>query len=223
MIVINMKELVAFNNSIYKFNIFDDEIEVSDQWNQWIKSALEELEKPEVQQNQSCNLDKGVEEGGVVWSTFETPAKSFFTFFQSEKLLNWIKEKLVLVAPHLGFGNCQAADLTIDWMNVMYRNSFGNCHTHDDIEEADTAHKVVTIFYLQAPKSSSELLVIKNTKDYSSMGVNPFTIPEDEIFPISVNAGDLLIHKVDLPHAVGKHNNDMPRLCLVMEFRYNEK
>jgi hypothetical protein len=215
-----MQKITAFNNDVYKFNIFDDGLQIP---NEWISSAMEELQKPEVQKSQSCNLDKGTDYGGILWSTFETPAESFFSFAQTEELLGWIKEKAIPVAPALGFDECKSADLTIDWMNVMYRNSFGNCHTHDDIYETHTTKKVVTIFYLQAPENSSDLLVVKNTKDYSTMGVSPFTIPDDEIFPIKVKTGDLLIHTVDLPHAVSKHNTDVPRLCLVMEFQYNEK
>jgi hypothetical protein len=79
--------------------------------------------------------------------------------------------------------------------------------------------KVVVIFYLQAPKDSASLLVIKNTRDYSTMGVSPFTIPQNEIYSVPVTTGDLIIHKVDLPHAIDKHLNTEPRLCLVMEFQ----
>jgi hypothetical protein len=214
-----MNKIEAFDNIIYKFNIVDDGINIPAQWSLF---ALKELNEPRVLSNQSCNLDKGSINGGMLWSTFETPAKSFFTFPESSKLLNWVKEKAIEVAPFLGF-NCKTIDLTIDWMNVMYKGSFGNCHTHDDESEPDTAKKVVAIFYLQAPENSSNLLVVKKTKDYSSMGVSPFTIPEDEIYPITVKTGDLILHKVDLPHAMSEHKNFDPRIVVVMEFRYNEK
>jgi hypothetical protein len=214
-----MTTITAFDNTIYKFNIIDDGLSIP---SAWAKFALEELKRPEILSNQSCNLDKGSIDGGMLWSTFETPANSFFSFPETDTLLIWIKSKIKQLAPNFGFTG-ESIDVTIDWMNVMYKGSFGNCHTHDDESEPDTTRKLVAIFYLQSPENSSDLLVVKKTKDYSSMGVSPFTIPEDEIYPIKVKTGDLIIHKVDLPHAMSKHMNDIPRLVVVMEFRYNEK
>jgi hypothetical protein len=211
-----MKKIEAFDNTIYKFNILEDGLPMS---SSWVELALIEVTKSEIITHQSCNLDKGSIDGGVLWSTFETPAKSFFSFPDSDRLLTWVKQKILQVSPAFGFTNNQSAELTINWMNIMYKNSFGNCHTHHDESEPDTAQKVVAIFYLQAPKDSASLLVVKNTRDYSTMGVSPFTIPADEIYPIPVTTGDLIIHKVDLPHAIDKHLSEEPRLCLVMEFR----
>jgi hypothetical protein len=213
-----MKKILAFDNLVHQFNIADDGLSVL---KDWIDSAIAELKNPNIISHQSCNLDKGSIDGGMLWSTFETSSNSFFSFPESDKLLNWVTQKVIEIAPDVGFVDCTSVDLTIDWMNIMYKGSFGNCHTHDDEHEPDTTRKVVAIFYLQAPEHSSDLLVIKNTRDYSSMGVSPFTISADEIFPISVSTGDLLIHKVDMPHAIGKHSSDTPRVCLVMEFRLN--
>jgi len=214
-----MKKITAFDNTIYKFNLFEDGLTIPDNW---IDDSVKELTNPTVLANQSCNLDKGSVDGGMLWSTFEAPARSFFSFLESEKLLNWIKEKVILIAPELGFKS-SSVKLTIDWMNIMYKGSFGNCHTHDDISEPTTEKKAVAIFYLRAPENSSDLLVIKNTRDYSSMGVSPFTIQDDEIFPIQITTGDLIIHKVDLPHAMSVHQNAIPRIVVVTEFEYNEE
>jgi hypothetical protein len=210
-----MKKIKAFENTIYKFNIFDDNWSIPQSW---VDLAIVEITKPEVISHQSCNLDKGSIEGGMLWSTFETPAKSFFSFPDADKLLVWIKQKVLQIAPEFGFDS-HSAELTINWMNIMYKNSFGNCHTHDDENDPDTVQKVVVIFYLQAPKDSASLLVIKKTRDYSTMGVSPFTIPQNEIYSVPVTTGDLIIHKVDLPHAIDKHLSTEPRLCLVMEFQ----
>ena len=214
-----MEKITAFNNSIYKFNIEDDNLNVLDTW---IESAKYELNRPEIFSQQFCISDKGTDGEVTIWSTFGTPVKSFFDFEKSEILLNWVKQKTHEISPELGFNNYHSVDLTIDWMNIMYKNSFGNCHTHDDVSEPDTKQKIVAIFYLQAPENSADFLVIKNTKDYSSMGISPFTIPKQEIFPIRIKTGDLIIHKVDLPHAVDRHTLDEPRICLVMEFRYTK-
>lgn len=208
-----------FTYDVYKFNLFDDHLTIPEHL---IELSFKELEKPEVQEHQSCNLDKG-EDIYKAWSSFETPANSFFSFQESDKLLNWFKEKVIEVGPHLGFTNFKSVDLTIDWMNVMYRNAYGNCHTHDDDSELDSIKKIVAVFYLKAPNNSAKLLGIKNIRDYSARGIDPFTLPQDEIVEIEVQTGDLLLHRVEMPHAVGRHLTDEPRLCLVMEFRYNEK
>jgi len=213
-----MKRIQAFDNVVYKFNMLDDGLEIPPTWS---INALSELRRPEILQHQSCNLDKGSTDGGMLWSTFETSAKSFFSFAESNKLLEWVKSKVQQIGPDMGYTG-QSIDLTIDWMNVMYKGSFGNCHTHDDKSEPDTNRKIVGIFYLQAPEYSSNLLVVKKTKDYSSMGVSPYTISQEEICPLELTTGDLILHKVDLPHAMSKHMNDIPRLVVVMEFRYNE-
>jgi hypothetical protein len=212
-----MEKISAFGYSIYKFSILDDNIEIP---STWTSSALREINKPEVRLNQSCNLDKGsVDDQTAVWSTFETPANSFFSFKDSEVLLEWVTKKVVESAPHLGFTTPTSAFLTIDWMNVMYKGSFGNCHTHSDINEPDTRNKVVAIFYLSAPKDSADLLVLENTRQYCERGISPFSVPQDEMAAVSVSTGDLIVHKVDLPHAVSEHLSNDPRLCLVMEFR----
>ena len=211
------EKISAFGYDVYKFNIFNDCLTISDSL---VTLAMAELEKPEVKLNQSCNLDKGfTNEESVVWSSFDTPGQSFFNFENSDQLLKWIKQKISIVAPVLGFHNSQSVDLTIDWMNVMYKGSFGNCHTHHDICEVNPGRNLVAIFYLSAPKNSSDLLILKNTKDYSARGISPATIPPDEIFSVAITTGDLIIHKVDLPHAVSEHLSNDPRLCLVMEFR----
>lgn len=214
-----MNKITVFDHTIYKFNMLQDGFTIP---NAWADLALKELKNPQVLLNQSCNLDKGSNNGGMLWSTFEAPADSFFSFAESNILLEWVKKKAIEVSKDLGF-KCNSVDLTIDWMNVMYKGSFGNCHTHDDDSEPDTANKIVAIFYLQAPANSSNLLAVKKTIDYSKMGVSPFTISKEEIFSIPITTGDLILHKVDLPHAMSEHLNDIPRLVVVMEFRYNEE
>jgi len=210
-----MKKIIAFGNTIYKFNLFEDGLTMFDNWT---TDAVKELTNSTVIADQSGNLDKG----GMLWSTLETPAKSFFSFLESERLLDWIKEKIILVAPELGFKS-SSVKLTIDWMNIMYKGSFGNCHIHDDISESTAGKTAVAIFYLKVPENSSDLLIVNNTKDYSSTGANPLTIPEDEIFPIQVTTGDLIVHKSNLPHAMSVHQNVKPRLVIVMEFEYDEE
>lgn len=210
------EKISAFGYEIYKFNLFNDGKHIQEDW---IDLALKELKDPNVRDNQSCNLDKNSVSGEtLVWSSFETPARSFFDFQNSEMLLEWIVEKVHSVAEHFDLDSIYKPQLTIDWMNVMYKGSFGNCHTHDDDSDPNSLKKVVAVFYLHAPDNSADLLILKNTRRYCEMGIDPRSIPNEEIFPVSVKTGDLVIHKVDLPHAVGEHKSDDHRLCLVMEF-----
>lgn len=101
--------------------------------------------------------------------------------------------------------------MTNMWMNKIYLNSKVRCHTHEKRENIKSG---VAIFYLNAPKNGSKLIILKN-----DIGNNFVT---DEHLDIShylkVDSGDLIIHSSDVPHAVSTHLNIEPRICLVFDF-----
>lgn len=213
-----MEKISAFTNDIYRANIAEAGLAIPAEW---IDAVMTEFNKPEVKEMQDCGLDTGLNTKGICYSTFNIPVKSFFELEGTDKILDWTKEQIVAVAPKYGFDNVQSAELAINWMNIMTKESFVNCHTHHDDGEEGTLRKLVAILYLQAPEDSAKLVIIDNLKDYTGefRGVPPRDIPEAERFPIAVTTGDLLIHRVAVPHAVSEHLNDIPRLCLVMEFQ----
>lgn len=214
----NKLKISAFTNEIYKMNIVEDGIIIP---NSWIEAVLVEFSKPEVKEMQDCTLDTGLNTKGYCYSTFNIPVKSFFDLPGTEAVMEWTKQQIISVAPDMGFDNVSSANLTINWMNIMTKGSFVNCHTHHDDGEEDAPRKLVAILYLQAPENSAKLVVIDDVKDYTGefRGVPPSEIPKEECFEIPVTTGDLLVHKVAVPHAVSEHLNDEPRLCLVMEFQ----
>lgn len=212
------EKITAFGETAYKLNIADDGLDIPEAW---IQSVIQVFDDPRTQDNVDCARDLDVTAKGHCYSTFGVPVMSFFSLPGTDKILTWVKQQIVDVAPELGFDNVKSAELTIDWMNIMTKGAFANVHTHYDEGEDGAPRKLVAILYLQAPENSSKLIVVDNRKDYSGQarGESITDIPVDQQFEISVTTGDLLIHKVAVPHGVSEHFNDTPRLCLVMEFQ----
>lgn len=212
----NLEKISAFENIIYKSNIANDGLTIP---NSVIDAVLKEFKKLEVQSSLNNKL-RPIDGSGICYCTYNIPALSFFDIPETEIFLNWIKEQIKLAATNLGFENVQPPKLTIDWMNLMTKGSVGTSHSHHDDSELDTFRKLVAIFYLQAPENSAKLVVIDNLKDYTNefRGISPSDIPKEELFHIGVISGDLVIHKVAVPHAVSEHLSDTPRICVVMEF-----
>ena len=75
---------------------------------------------------------------------------------------------------------------------------------------------VVAIFYVDVPKNSSDLIFVKNGKDYEELK----NINEEDIHTIQPIEGELIIHSPNLWHAVGMHNNDLPRNVFVFDIDY---
>ena len=124
-------------------------------------------------------------------------------------LVKWVEEKILESAEPLGFTS-NKIKFGRTWVNMMFEGCEGACHDHTDADSG------VAIFYANVPANSSDIVFIdggtNNThiRDYS---------PE-KCFPIKLNSGDLIIHDPLLPHAVSKHNNQEPRICLIFEFSY---
>ncbi len=222
-----MKKILAFDNTVYKFNILEDNISIDEEL---INSVLNEFKKPEVVNSKECSTDKGLEFGNC-YSTFETSAQSFFDLKGTEKIMKFIKSKLIEVSLDLNFKNHKNSKLCIDWMNLFEYMSYAKIHSHLD-EKNGFEERLVVVFYLLAPENSSKLLIIDD-RSYNTPSAkkilgnfldrrSPFEIPEEKIYPIEVTTGDVLIHKVQVPHAVSYHlDKKSPRISVVMEFKMN--
>lgn len=101
------------------------------------------------------------------------------------------------------------------WLNKIYRNCSGKCHVHG----AKNCISGTAIFYFNAPKNSSKLIILKE-----NIGDEKVTkIHKNITHYIEVENGDLIIHAQDVPHAVSKHLSDEPRICLVLDFMLENK
>jgi hypothetical protein len=128
-----------------------------------------------------------------------------------ENLSEWVAQQLLESAEVFGVPTAKRIGFGRTWINIMLNQSEGLCHQHPLTLDG------VAIFYANMPAGSGELVFIKNgsegslIKDYDN----------EHCFYQLVNAGDLVIHKPNMPHAVAKAHNQEPRICFIYEFKYN--
>jgi hypothetical protein len=94
------------------------------------------------------------------------------------------------------------------WINKMYKNCAVRCHQHHGDCNDGSA-----IFYYNVAQNGSKLIILKDNIDCEVKKCH-----KKISHYITVETGDLIIHKKDVPHAVSKHMNDIPRICFVFDF-----
>jgi len=95
------------------------------------------------------------------------------------------------------------------WLNKIFMGCSVICHSHEDSDIDGVA-----IFYINIPTDDSGQLIILKTHIEEEISEKH----KSNCFSINVNSGDLIIHDADMPHAVSKHMNEEPIICLVIEF-----
>ena len=94
------------------------------------------------------------------------------------------------------------------WVNIMFKECHVKCHVHDGESEG------TAIFYYDVPENGSQLLIMKE-----DIGLKEVTEEYKDITEyVKVESGDLIIHPNNVPHAVSKHMNSNPRICVVFDF-----
>lgn len=136
----------------------------------------------------------------------------------SSDLINWIKTECLSVLPIFYDFNSKDVVIERSWMNKMDYGSQGRCHRHLglDYDGLTKTPDLIGIFYVNAPIDSSELIFIKD----GSHGEFHNAFPEDQKYYIKPKSGELIIHKPDVWHAVGVHNNQDPRICFVFHLSF---
>jgi hypothetical protein len=86
------------------------------------------------------------------------------------------------------------------WVNVMYKDSFVGPHKHDKFDG-------VAIYYFKVPDNSAKLQYEIN----------------DVYEELEVTEGMLVLHSPTLMHKVSVHNNEEPRICVVYNFKCDQK
>ncbi len=128
-----------------------------------------------------------------------------------ERLVEWISDQLQQVAVELGLSKTGFV-MPRAWTNRMFKGCEGRCHVHQYPADG------VAIFYYQVPEDSANLVVI----DGGVSGSEYHDYPENRKHFISPHAGQLVIHSIDTPHAVSRHNSDDPRTCFIFEFLFTD-
>lgn len=103
------------------------------------------------------------------------------------------------------------------WSNRMYLGSAGGIHKHtNDID-------FVSIFYYQIPENSANIVFVNpNTvgEEFSHKTLEYFD--EKDKMEISVKPGSLLCHSPGIWHGITTHNSEIPRICIVIEIKFNK-
>ena len=132
-----------------------------------------------------------------------------------QPLFQWIREQLLNNSSFLGQPDSTNIMFNHMWANIQFKDSEIRCHTHYKKHQIKNPTGV-GIFYVNAPVNSGEFVVIKN----GVFGTTIDEYKENECEFIKVKSGDLIIHDSLTPHAVSKHSNDEPRVCIVFDFHY---
>jgi hypothetical protein len=128
----------------------------------------------------------------------------------AENLERWIHERLFEAAPHFVDFTPSKIEFIRTWTNRMFRWCEGQTHHHRGPNHG------IGVFYVNIPENGSDLVFVRDgvawtrIADYS---------PDDVVFA-GTKTGELVLHDNEIAHAVSEHNNDEPRVCIVMEFKY---
>ena len=114
-----------------------------------------------------------------------------------EPLMQWIMNTVWQHRAALGKPNARYMNLGRNWMNEMYKGCKGVLHQH---------FTNVCVFYVQVPDQGADMQFVNAGQVESANALE----------------GDLLIHEPLVWHSVSEHRNEIPRICLVIEFEFVE-
>jgi hypothetical protein len=129
----------------------------------------------------------------------------------AEALVEWITSQLLKTS-----STAQMIEYKRSWVNKMFKDSQGLVHAHVHPDYNMPPVDFVAIFYLQVPDDGSDLIFIRDGK-FNTPYLN---YPEQDRVHIKCSAGDLVVHSPYAYHAVGIHNSEIPRMCVVFEGIY---
>lgn len=112
-----------------------------------------------------------------------------------QPLMQWIHQTVWEQRHYLGYSGAESLRLGRNWVNEMFRGCSGAVHQH-------RSH--VCVFYLRLPEHGADMQFVQ----------------DQETVLAGAREGDLLIHEPAIWHGVTEHQNDISRLCLVIEFEF---
>ena len=132
---------------------------------------------------------------------------------QGNELGNWIRASIYKSATELGIPYKPGVDtfyFSRAWANRIWKGTKGDTHIHGG------ACHMTSIFYYEVPENSSELIFI-NSPYKECEGVPLNKLKKNKTHTIKPSPGMLVSHNPFIPHAVGEHNNELPRTCFVFD------
>lgn len=194
-----MQKIKCFDYILHKFRC-DKSIYENSSLNNAINQLLE------------CEFANSTEvpEGTGDVKTTVGKEKNILDYTQETKdLLDWIKIQICSIKKYSQYQK-NKIKFTRNWVNQMSKGSMGQVHAHTMGTNADG----VAIFYVKNSKLGSKLIIAKKLQE----DTNYLNYATEDLYFIDTNSGDLIIHDYDVPHAVSVHNDEEPRICIVLEF-----
>jgi len=196
----NKKEIKCFGHTLYKFRCHETIYK-----NKILNNAINELLESDYAKNH--NYHEGV---GNTFTTCGGEVSILDYSDETLELTNWIKDKIISIGR---VENLKRKDIqfTRNWVNKMSFGSSGEVHTHSE-HDGDA----VAIFYLKNSEYGSKLVIVNDSKKNCK---NYFDYDSSDLRLIDTNEGDLVIHDINVTHAVSEHKSKEPRICLIFEFK----
>jgi hypothetical protein len=219
-----MKLQPVFNRKIIRFQCDSEEIYKN-------KNFLQNLDKlfnhPSIRDNTS------IQQSGKMHTTVDKPFISPLQLPGGELLEKWMYDKILEASSHFVEFIPTKIEFVRSWANKMYINSSVIPHIHgaqhkiqknysdqlrNKIHQSNYRFKQagVAIFYINNPSNGGDLIFIKDGEVYNDIS----EYSSNDILFANVKAGELILHDVEMCHAVSEHKNNEPRICIVVEFKY---
>jgi hypothetical protein len=198
-----MKIQEVFDRKVVRFQCEDASIYKN-------KKFLENLnmlfDHPAVRKNKAPR-----ERAGHGTSTVGLESLQPLRFPESIPLKNWIDARIMESYIHFVDFIPSGIKYFRNWTNKIFKDAQVSVHDH--------AHKSVDgvgIFYVNLPDNGADLVFIKDGADLTT--VDNYS-PAD-IVQVNARDGELVLHDPTILHTTTKHNNEEPRICIVIEFEY---
>lgn len=141
----------------------------------------------------------------------------------------WVSNSMLAARKLLGIDKpANSVSYKRSWANRMLKGAQGKCHRHlvldnymaknTDYPAENFTPDVVGIFYVDVPPGSADLIFIRN----GAPDIRHTEFNEEDKYYVKPITGELVLHTPDMWHAVGNHNNDLPRNVFVFDADYVE-
>ena len=177
--------------NVFGFNIHHTNLPIHLYDSPQLKQSIDQLYQSPVVKS----TKRAPEQQGEGYSTFTLPNETVYSLEGVHPLLDYIG--------HTALQYHNASNITFDrvWTNMILNGCYGSIHSHQHSNIDGVA-----IFHYQVPHNSANLLIhIDNNYD-----------PH---YTIKVKQGDLILHCDKVLHSVSTHNNPIPRICFILEYK----
>lgn len=125
----------------------------------------------------------------------------------AQRLAGWVANMMLDAHPDGG-----GIDFIRSWSNRIFQGCSGRVHNHLGYGHVD----IVGIFYVDVPTTGAELVFVKN----GEKGKTHLDYDPADLYYITPNQGELILHDPGLYHTVAEHTEDITRTVFVFDAVY---